>query len=89
MGIIFAHCSQISRRTACHQRDYAPIISKFSTSPGTRKYLDLPTSRAQIFFYEREARAVEILCFLRQKRARKRASCGGQLPEPEMRSEGL
>ena len=36
------------------------------------------------FFHEREAQAVEFLCFLRQKRAR-----GGQLPEPEMRSEGL
>ena len=31
--------------------------------------LDLPTSRAQIF-HEREARSVEFLCFLRQKRAR-------------------
>ena len=52
MGIlksIFAHCSQISRRTACHQTDYAPINSEISTSPGARKYLDLPTSRAQLF----------------------------------------
>ena len=32
---------------------------------------DLPTSRVQ-FFHEREARAVEFLCFLRQKGARER-----------------
>ena len=37
-----------------------------------RKSLDLPTSRAQFFFYEREARAVDVLCFLRQKWARER-----------------
>ena len=55
MGIlksIFAHCSQISRRTACHQTDYAPINSKFQHPPGqesTYRYLDLPTSRAQLF----------------------------------------
>ena len=39
--------------------------------------IDLPTSRAQ-FFPEREARAVDFLCFLRQK-----------LPERELRSERL
>ena len=38
------------------------------------------------FFHEREVRALDFLCFLRQKRARE---CWGQLPEPEMRSEGL
>ena len=38
------------------------------------------------FVHEREARALDFLCFLRQKRARE---CWGQLPKPEMRSEGL
>ena len=33
--------------------------------------VDLPTSRVQNF-HEREARAVDFLCFLRQKRARER-----------------
>ena len=50
--------------------------------------IDLPTSWSR-FFYKREARAVDFLCFLRKKRARERASRWGQLPEPEMRSEGL
>ena len=40
------------------------------------------------FFHEGEVRAVDFLCFLRQKRARER-ELWGQLPEPEMRSEGL
>ena len=36
------------------------------------------------FFHEREARVVDFLCFLQQKRAGEH-----QLPEPEIRSEGL
>ena len=43
--------------------------------------VDLPTNRAQFFL-----RAIDFLCFLRQKRAKERR---GQLPEPEMKSEGL
>ena len=66
--------------------------AKHSTSLPARwdvgDMIDLPTSWSR-FLYEREARAVDFLCFLRKKRARERASRWGQLPEPEMRSKGL
>ena len=47
--------------------------------------LELPTSRAQNV-HEREARAVDFLCFSAEKPSER---ARGQLPEPEMRSEGL
>ena len=44
--------------------------------------IDLPTSRAQIFFHEREARAVDFFYVFCGKSKRE----SDQLPEPDMRS---
>ena len=56
-------------------------------SNGEGKSTDQTCLQVQLkFFHEREARALDFLCFPRQKRARE---YWGQLPEPEMRSEGL
>ena len=44
------------------------------------------TTRTSCGLNDHEARRVDFLCFVRQKRARERLC---QLPEPEMRSEGL
>ena len=49
------------------------------------RYHRLAHKSSSNFFHEGKARAVDSFSFLRRKRARKR----GQVPEPEMRSEGL
>ena len=63
---------------------------KFDISKGcdTGSKVDLPTSRAQNF-HEREARAVDFYVFCGKSERESESSCWGQLPEPEMRGEGL
>ena len=54
---------------------------------GTGQSVDLPTSWAQIFS---RARAVDFYVFCGKSEQESESSwCWGQLPEPEMRSEGL
>ena len=48
------------------------LLSFKTLATQARKSIDLPTSRALKFFHGREARVVDFLCFLRQKRTRER-----------------
>ena len=59
---------------------------RFLVKKTVRFHIDLPTSRAQIF-YGREALAVDFLCFF--GKSEQESESWGQLPEPEMWSKGL
>ena len=59
------------------------IFSRARSASG--RFFMFSAAKARERARERELDLVDFLCFLRQKRAR----AGGQLPEPEMRSEGL